>query len=64
MEEIRKKEFILFLEDSFNGEVCFRELRLSKKELELLKKEYPNASLKKMAANQCDDGKNWYKVKL
>lgn len=53
-----------FLEDSFQDGIYRRELRLSQREVEYVKRKYPSASIKKCKAAECSDGKIWWDVNL
>jgi len=57
------KNFECFLADSFKEGNMLRELRLSEKEIEYLKKKYPRAALRELAATQDQsDERVWYEV--
>ncbi len=53
------EDVIGFIEESFSGGRASRELRLSREEIEYIRRIYPRLSLKEMHKGFCDDGKLW-----
>lgn len=53
-----------FLKDSFKNGIVSRELRLSKEEIEYLKKTFPKASMNEIQAGRCSDGKVWIDIRI
>lgn len=59
-----KQDFERFLKESFENDVCIRELRLSDDELHYLKELMPKAEAIEIPGSVCQDGKRWYEIKL
>jgi hypothetical protein len=58
------KNFECFLTDSFKEGNLYRELRLSAKEIEYIKKKYPRAALTRIEAPDHSDERDWYEVRF
>lgn len=58
------EKFEEFLQESFEGGIVFRELRLSTEEISYLREEYPKFDLNEMTDTECSDGKVWMEVRL
>ena len=56
--------FEQFLEESFSGGICLRELRLSHEELEYITKKYPHAKIRKIQDSNNSRKKCWYQIKI
>ncbi len=58
------ERFEVFLKGSFEEGINVRELRLSDQEVEFVKKNFPEASLKKQQMEDSSDGKFWFEITL
>ncbi len=62
MTGIEVNEFERFLQESLDGDVLTRELRLSSEEKELVQSKYPGACLSILPSKEYRDGKQWYQI--
>lgn len=62
MHEIKQLEDLM--ESCFRDEQYCMELRLSDKEIEYLRRNYPKAVIENIPDSRCNDGKSWYMVRL
>lgn len=64
MNSVEIKDLECFLTDSFREGNLYRELRLSAKEIEYIKKKYPRAALTRIEALDHANDRNWYEVRF
>ncbi|HEX3029100.1 MAG TPA: hypothetical protein VHT34_07325 [Clostridia bacterium] len=64
MTSIEVNEFERFLQESFDGDVLTRELRLSSEEKEMVQSKYPGACFSIIPSKEYQDGKQWYEIAI